>query len=301
MGQRLLTALVTMFAMGVLCEDYGLHLQLGVAYRSFGDVQVESFKLRNFDSMDRPGGPLGIQGYSVLPGLRDGSGVTADQVAFRGGDAATDNAWAPVLELQKDLWRRGALSLRLTAGLAYYTVDADLNARGGAGASGQFAAHHFNYLVAEQTVLVPPINDAPLPGFSPGTSATFRLSRFEMDLLVLDIGLRAQYDIKRFYLAAGVGPAFYWAETKSEAVESGTWNAIPGTGDPGFYRQGHSESDSDTAIGLYVSLAAGVHLTQHVSVELECRLDEVSGTAGTSHASLDLSGQSGLLKVVYDF
>jgi hypothetical protein len=301
MPLRLLTALITVVSVGALGEDYGLHLQLGGAYRSFGDVQVESVKLRHYDSMYEPGGPLGIQGYSVLPGLRDGSGVTADQVAFRGGDVATDNAWAPVLGVQKDLWRQGALSLRLTAGLAYYTVDASLGARGAAGAGGQFAAQHYNYLLAEQTVLVPPINDAPLPGFSPGTSATFQLSHFEMDLLVLDLGLRAQYDIQRFYLAAGVGPAFYWAHTQSTAVESGAWNAIPGTGDPGFYREEHSASGSDTAIGLYASLSAGVHLSAHIAAELEVRLDEVGGMVGTAQAALDLRGQSGLLKIVFDF
>lgn len=301
MRPTLLSALVTVFAMGVLAEDNGLHLQLGAAYRTFGDVQVESFKLRNYDSMYSVGGPLGIQGYSRLPGLRDGSGVTADQVLYRGADASTDNAWAPVLGVQKDLWQRGDLSLRLTASLAYYTVDADLAARGGAGAPGGFVANHYNYLVADERVLVPPLNDAPLAGFSPGTSAAFELSKFEMNLVVLDIGLRAQYDIKRVYVAAGVGPALYLAETDSTAVESGTWNAIPGTGDPGYYRREHSDSNSDTAIGVYVSLSVGVHLTRHLSLELEGRLDEVSRDAGTSQASLDLSGQSGMLKVVYDF
>ncbi len=298
---RLLVALYALFALGALGEDYGLHLQLGAAYRSFGDVKVESFKLRNYNSMSRVGGPVGIQGYSRLPGLSSDSGVSADQVLYRGGDTSTDNVLAPALGLQKDLWRRGALSLRLTAGLAYYTVDADLSAQGARGASGAFAAQHYNYLVDDELVLVPPLDDAPLPGFSRGTSASVQLSRFEMDLLVFDLGLRAQYDLKRFYLAAGVGPAFYWAETKTETVESGAWNAIPGTGDPGFYRLERSDSGSDIAVGLFVSLSAGVHLTEHISTELEVRLDEVSGTAGTSQAALDLSGQSGLLKVVFDF
>ena len=301
MRTRLLTALLTAFATGMQAADYGLHLQVGAAYRTFGDVQVESAKLRNYDAMYSVGGPLGIQGYSRLPGLRDGSGVTADQIMYLGGDASTDNVWAPVLGVQKDLWRRGALSLRLTAGLAYYAVDAELGAQGGSGAGGPFAAAHYNYLVADERVLVPPINDAPLPGFSPGTSASFQLSRFEMDLLVLDVGLRAQYDIQRFYVAAGIGPAFYWAESKSSTTESGAWNAIPGTGDPGFYRQEHSESGSDTALGVYVSLSAGVHITPRVAAELEVRADEVGGTSGTSQAALDLSGQSGLLKVVLDF
>ncbi len=296
MRSRLLTALLAALGTGALCADHGLHLQVGAAYRSFGDVQVEGVRLRNYDSMYTAGVPLGIQGYSRLPGLRDGSGVTADQVMYAGGDASTDNVWAPVLGVQKDLWRRGALSLRLTAGLAYYAVDADLAAGGGA-----LSAAHYNYLLADERVLAPPINSVPLAGFSPGTSAAFELSGFEMDLLVLDLGLRAQYDIQRFYVAVGMGPAFYWAETDSTTVESGAWNAIPGTGDPGFYRQERSDSDSDTAVGLYLSLAAGVHITPRISAELEFRVDEVSGTTGTSQAALDLSGQSGLVKVVFDF
>lgn len=298
MGRKLLTTLVTLLALEALGKENNWHVQLGVSYRSFDDVEVGSFKLRNYNSMDKAGGPFGIQGYTRLPGLQDGSGVTADQVRFRGGDASTDNVWAPVLGLQRDVWRQGGLSLRLTAGLAYYTVDTDMAA---SGAAGKLAARHYNYLLAEGQVLAPPINDEPLPGFSPGTSARFQLSSFEMDLLAVDLGLRAQYDIKRFYAAAGLGPALYWAETDSEAVESGSWNAIPATGDPGSYRLGHRDSGSDTSVGLFVSLTAGVHVTKHVSVEIEYRLDEVSGEVGTSQAELGLSGQSGQVKVVLDF
>jgi hypothetical protein len=67
-------------------------LQLGVCYRDFGDVELDRYRLRNYGSMSAEGGPFGIQGYSVLPGLRDGSGVTADQVSYRGGSESADGA-----------------------------------------------------------------------------------------------------------------------------------------------------------------------------------------------------------------
>jgi hypothetical protein len=298
MGQKLLTVLVAGFAIGALGAERGWHLQIGASYRSFGDVEVESYKLRNYDAMDKLGGPLGIQGYAQVPGLQDGSGVTADRVLFRGADAAADGVWAPVLGVQKDLWRRGSLSLRLTAGLAYYTVDADLAA---GEASGRLAASHYNYLIADGQVLVPSINDEPLRGFSPGTSAQFQLSHFQTDLLVFDLGLRAQYDLKRVYVGVGIGPAFYWAETDSEVLESGSWNAIPGTGDPGSYHRRRSDSASDTTLGLFGSLTAGVHVSRHVSVELEGRLDGASGNVGTSQAKLGLNGHSAQVRVVFDF
>jgi opacity protein-like surface antigen len=276
-------------------------LQLGVSYRDFGDVELDSYRLRNYGSMAAEGGPFGIQGYSVLPGLRDGSGVTADQVSFRGEGESADEAWSPVVGVQRELWRRGSLSLSLTGSLAYYRTGGELGSRGSAASPGRFRASHFNYLVAGEQVLAPPINDEPLPGFSPGTSAAVRLDEFRLDLLVLDVGLRGQYEWDRFYLTLGLGPAFYWADAESEVVESGAWNAIPGTGDPGSYRLARSDSDSDVAVGVYASLGAGVQLSERIAVEVEYRRDEVGGGVGTSQAELELSGQTGMVKVVIGF
>lgn len=295
--------LVALLVSGAWCwgAESAWRVHLGLAWRDFGDVELDGFKLRNHDAMYREGGPFGIQGYSVLPGLRDGSGVTADQVSFRGGEEEADDTWTPVLGVQREFWRRGNLSLSMTASLAYYRIEADFGAQGSAGAPGAFRASHFNYLVAEEQVLAPPINDDPLPGFSPGTSAAVRLSDFRADVLMLDVGLRGQYDWDRFYLAAGLGPAFYWVQADSEVVESGSWNAIPGTGDPGSYRQSRSDSGSDTALGVYASLSAGVQVTERVAVELEYRRDEVGSEVGTSQAGVDLSGQTAMLKVIIGF
>jgi len=276
-------------------------LQVGVAWRDFGDVELDGFKLRNHDSMYKEGGPFGIQNYSELPGLRDGSGVTADQVSFRGAEDSADDTWAPVLGVQRELWRRGSLSLSLTGSLAYYRIEAEFGASGSAGAPGAFRASHFNYLVAEEQVLAPPINDDPLAGFSPGTSAAVQLKDFRADVLMLDAGLRGQYDWKRFYVTAGVGPAFYWAHVDSEVEESGSWNAIPGTGDPGSYRLASSDSGSDTALGVYATIGAGVRVSEQIAVEVEYRCDEVGGLVGTSQAGVDLSGQTGMVKVIIGF
>ena len=84
-------------------------------------------------------------------------------------------------------------------------------------------------------------------------------------------------------------------------MESGAWNAIPGTGDPGAYRRRRDDSGSDTAVGLYGSIGIGVQATERVAVEVEYRRDEVSGTIGTSQAGLDLSGQTGAVRVVIGF
>jgi hypothetical protein len=54
-------------------------------------------------------------------------------------------------------------------------------------------------------------------------------------------------------------------------------------------------------VGAYVSLCVGVYLTEHISAELEYRVDAVSGTVGTSQATLDLDGQSAQAKLVFDF
>jgi opacity protein-like surface antigen len=206
-----------------------------------------------------------------------------------------------VVGVERELWRKGPLSLSLTASLAYYRTGGELGSRGTAGSPGGFRASHFNYLVAEEQVLAPPLNDGPLPGFSPGTSAALRLDDFRVDLLVLDVGLRGRYEWERLYLTLGLGPAFYWAEAESEVVESGAWNAIPGTGDPGSYRLARSDSDSDVAVGVYASLGAGVQLSERIAVEVEYRRDEVGGGVGTSQAELELSGQTGMVKIVIGF
>lgn len=301
MRQGLWALLMAGVALAAQSAETAWRVHLGLAYRDVGDIEVDGLRLRNYGSMFTEGGPFGIQNYSVLPGLRDGSGVTADQVRFRGDSEGADGAWSPVLGVQRELWREGALSLSVTASLAFYGFEGETGARGTAGAPGRFRASHYNYLVGGETVLAPPINDSPLPGFSPGTSAAVRLREFRLDVWVVDVGLRGQYDLGRFYVMAGAGPALHWAQSESKVVESGSWNAIPGTGDPGSYRLSRSESDSDLALGVYGSLGAGFQVTDSLAVELEYRRDEVGSAVGTSQARLDLSGDTGILRLVFWF
>ncbi|MBN2449514.1 MAG: hypothetical protein JXR77_03945 [Lentisphaeria bacterium] len=276
-------------------------LGAGVVYRHFGDVEFRSFRFRNHDTIYSEGGPFGIQGYSVLPGLADGSGVTADRVRFRGGEDDVDSEWAPVVSIERDVWTSGDFTLSILGALSYYTLDAEFGACGSAGNPGRFDASHFNYLVAESQVLAPPINNQPLPGFSPGTSASIRISDFELDMLVLDIGVRGRFHLDPFYLTGSLGPSFYWAEVESRVTESGSWNAIPGTGDTGGYTRSRRDSGSDTAVGAFVSLGAGWRVVDWLALEVEMRLDEVAGSIGTDHARLDPDGYSGVFKAVFGF
>jgi hypothetical protein len=44
-----------------------------------------------------------------------------------------------------------------------------------------------------------------------------------------------------------------------------------------------------------------VQLSERIAVEVEYRRDEVGGGVGTSQAELELSGQTGMVKVVIGF
>lgn len=286
--------------LSVVAGESPWRASIGVTYRHFGDVEVDSVGLRNHDRMMTPGGPFGIQGYSTLPGLADGSGVTADQVRFHGYDDSVGWEFAPTVGIARELWRDGGLSLSLTASFSFFSIGVDMGTAGRSN-SRRFSASHYNYLVVGGTVLAPPINDVPLAGFSPGTSATFRLSNFDLDLYVVDVGLRGRLQRDRFYLTAAAGPVFYLADAESRIVEGGSWNAIPGTGDTGGYTKKADDSDLDTEFGIFGSIGAGVDLTERLAVEFELRWDEAFGKVGTSQAVVDLDGVSGILKLVIGF
>lgn len=282
-------------------QDNPWHITAGIAYRDFDEVNLKPFGLRNTYTMCEPGGPFGIQNHSVLPGLADGSGVTADLVMFSGMNDAPGGEWGPTLGIQRDIYRNGAFTLRLTGSIAYFNLDTSVGTTGSDSDTGRFFATHYNYLVADEQVLAPPINDKPLEGFSPGTSATVQLSSFDMDTIVADVGLRAQVALKRCYLMASAGPALYWIDAESEITESGQWNAIPGTGDPGQYRMARRDSNSETEIGLYASVGASLEITDRINLEAAVRWDDAFDEVGTAHTAVDLDGVSAQLKVMVDF
>jgi opacity protein-like surface antigen len=199
-----------------------------------------------------------------------------------------------VLTIERVLGRTAEVEFSLASSLQYYSVSAR------AGAAGGLDAHHYNYVVVNQAVLAPPIG-GPFDGLSPGTAAVSGTRKLAMDLYVFDLGGKAALATGWFSLSCAAGPALYLSDAESRHNESGTWNLIPGTGDPGSYRLAERDSAQRACIGAFVSLGAGVRLTDSLALAVEYRYDAVDRTAGTSSAAVDLDGQSCMLKLVYSF
>ena len=79
------------------------------------------------------------------------------------------------------------------------------------------------------------------------------------------------------------------------------WPAIPLTPDTGRDTVNNDDDELEFQIGGYLSLGALLDVTDRVSLAAEGRYDVVFDEAETDHASVDLDGFSGQLKILFSF
>ena len=276
-------------------------LSAGAVYRDFGGVAFEGFTFRNYNNVNLPGGPFGIQNYSVLPGLQDGSGVTTDYVRYDGSGESSEDHWGFELALERSVAATPDLTWSVIVSTRFFELESSETATAGVGGTGDFSAAHYNYFVNDERVQAPPSNDQPLAGLSPGTSVLLVENDVDIELYAVDIGVRAVFTDGPVAFTGTAGPVFYVAELDTSQVESAFWNPIPGTGDPGTYRRGSADSEWDSTWGIFGALGAEVRLADRVSLAFEGRYDHANSDLGTSQATLDLAGLSGKIRVVLGF
>jgi len=309
---RLALVCVALLLSAVLVRADEWRLSLGVAWRSFGDVQFEPFALRNWNPVPSPA-PFGFQQFdnAVLGGYNVVAGQTldADTAAFTGAAADLDPAghWTPVLGLERRLWRRGRLELGLVADMQYAHLSAAGSATGDAADPGAFDAWYYRYQIYDPGSGLridpqPPLGgwpQGPFPGFSNLTSAVVK-QRFELDALSLDFGATAAMWTGRVRWQVRGGVSANGFQTESSRVESARWRK-PGSTEYESYRIEDDDRTETVRFGHFAALGVDGALTPSWSVGAMLRYDWVNGTAATDHASLDPDGHSFLLNVTYSF
>jgi len=270
------------------------HVELGGAYRTFGDVEFAPIRFRNAGNIEQ--GPFGVQDYLELPILFDGSGVTVDNLVGPPVDTGVDSgsSLAPFIGVDIPVASGERLELALEASLQYHAIEASFST------SRKIRGTHYNYMVLGGVVSPPPVSDG-LPGFSPGLRSAQASAEFEADLFVVDCGLRVGLPAKAITFSMSAGPVLYLAQTRTEVTHSASWNPIPGADDTGFYRSRASGSGWQSAWGVYGSLGVTFELTENTAVQLGYRYDWAARDIDTEQAALQLDGHGARLSLLIAF
>lgn len=296
---------LTALSMAALAQQDGWQLKLGVSYRSFGDVDFSGFELRNFGIIDPADGNLGIQDYSneTFADIDEPAVFGTDHARYPGGDSSvsSSDSWAPVLGVERVVGARNGWVFSVVANLQYFNVDVS----GGASADSDDAGNFETFRYMHQAVpppggISPDPLAGPFDGLSDGTSVAVTAD-FEMDLFVLDLGVKAAYPFDHgLSIFGAVGPTLSICLIDTERTESAEWNDFTNV-----RREYSNREKNDTTavrIGAYASIGASLRLGERLAVAAEARYDEVFGSdPGTSIAKIDLSGASGIVKLMLSF
>ena len=290
-------------------------LTLGASYRDFDDVSFKATPLMNFGNRVPADGPLGLQGYTDA----DFAGITVsipsfpvDYTTYNGGNEDLDgsDSWSPVIGLERTFQTEGRWTFSWVGNAQYYQMDVTGSDSGNAADAGAFDAFHNFYsvpLVPGTTPAIPPVpnNLTPVPGFSGGTMVTVE-NDMDMDLVVLDVGLKTGYEATHSITAFfELGPTLSYSDLQTSRSVTATWTPIPpatGATDPGLAVQNSDDDESKLMLGGFISLGGDLKLTERLSASAKARYDVVfADDPTTDHASVDLDGLSGQLLIIYAF
>lgn len=284
-------------------------LGLGVSYRQFDDVEFSSLPVRNFGEIRlilRDGAALDYNAQNLnavigdLPGQTGGINVIEDILVTNGyfgvdeGTSSSDG-WAPVLTAEYLFMTRERLTLSAVANFQYYTMD--VGGTSSLGLSNEATLNQY-FVVAGSVSPLPTGGGAP---YGSVQTTGYVSNEFSMDLYTFDLGLKLGYSFDcAIDLFAAVGPSISLVDIDSEITESATYSA-PGNPGGNFYSQSQSDGGTDVLFGIYGAIGGQYWLNEQVGIVLEARYDEVFDKADTDFAELDLSGFSGMAKVIFRF
>jgi len=311
---RLACTVAVLAAMPLLtvAQESGWRMGVGASYRDFGDVDFESFTSPNYDNTDPAAGPLGLQGYTigglvaagvVIPDFPTEVPFNADHASFVGGDGSvgSSDSWAPVITFEQVPNAEDGIAVTLVSNLQFYQVDVDTDNDPAA-----LDIHNYQHK-ATRIGTVPTIAPNPSSGEnagpSTGTNVTVE-SDFEMDLFVIDVGLKASMDVcSGFSIYGAVGPTLNIADIETaQSLEATFFGPANLPGNPGNMRAEEDDDELDFAIGGYISLGGVIQIDERWAIGAEARYDALFGSdPGTSQAEIELDGLSGQLKVLFSF
>lgn len=303
--------LVSTFA---FAEDNEIRFKIGVSYRSFDDIDFDATAFRNANNSQAIGGPFGIQNYSVLIDADTSQNsipdrANADYVSLGAaeGDPGSSDSWGPMIGVEIPIRDDSSdVAIDVVANFQFFNINAGMDAAGSAANSGAFSAFHILHSVQDNmngTGTVDPFTpgfDPRIDGLSTGSSVLADLD-FEVDLYVLDIGLKAAYVHEHWSFGVAAGPTLHIGDVESSFTQQATWTPIPGlTNDPGQSRSKSSDSDTDLVFGGYIAFDGAYQINESLAVVAGYRFDFGSDIS-TSLAEIDIETHGFFVQAAFDF
>lgn len=185
------------------------------------------------------------------------------------GDISLGDGLSPAIFGAYELYTKDALSLSLTAGFQYFSLDSSDALR--------------TTTVVE--TYYKPVRHPEFGSVLGGTSTSVSVSGidFDMDLYVVDLGIRADYAvIPDLSVYANAGTTLNFSDASVRV-------------------NGASASSHDFIVGVFASAGIEYHIWRGISVAADVRYDMAFDEVDVRLAEQELDGFGASLKVVYSF
>jgi hypothetical protein len=275
-----------------LGADSSWSLRFGPTYRDLDAVEFGEASFRNLGNQNNPAGPYGVQNATTVGAVPAGTPVALDYVQWPGATEHVDQSdhWGPGIGIGLRGPEVSLLRLGLAANVQAYAVRVSKSGAGSMVAPGPFSATQYRHLVLIGGALSPQVAQiAPAAG---GTQFAV-CDTFDMDLIVLDLGLEAQTAWRQLSFTLAAGPTLNLADCESVQRSTVWWAAQAGGSLPaGLYAARNHDSELNVIPGLYGSVGIMWAISARLALGAELRYDTAVSEAETDSAGIDLDGAS---------
>lgn len=273
------------------------NISIGLSYRDFKAPKFKSVKSAGFiGAYHDSDGPSAVADLnSTIAKYADLSTTTLNVVNYSGGRNFSHGSYGLqeslgfVIGGNYTMWEQDSLRVSLAANFQYFQVDSK-NRNGNINARGTVAKHAMAYGTLNDAIL----GDETASFAGIGGKA---ITKFDMDLYVLDLGASFAYDFENNLSAfLAIGPSISLADMESSSFA----NAANGKGIALSSARGR-DNELEFEYGYYISGGASYWFNEQYGLSLEVRYDKAFGEVGTKYVSQNLDTWGGMLKFLVRF
>ncbi len=292
-------------------------LAIGVNYREMGELNMDAFQAADGGFLDGAvtdfGGGLWL--FEVEDPMQQVDGTELDKVTFTsaetfGGTDRIDNGIGFIIRAEKGSGINGWSTYEVLS-LVTAWVDSEANAA----ASGTY----YEYDVGQNWNTLPDIDSEvpfnPPPGSPipekdtavgannsfvvvPNGNAKVNFSYdVELGYYTFGAGLASTYNDEAFRFYVGAGPSLSLVDYDIERSVTGYWS----DGSGAFYREGEDASSTKVRAGIYAEVGMEYHFNERWGMGVSGRYDWIPVDINTDLGSIELSGLSGQISLIYNF
>ena len=314
----------------------------GTDFRNFG-TQGDGVTVFDQLSPDQANGPYGVQDvqspvndFLQVPTDEGAPNPTFEGQSFTDNGDFSDDIFMPIdyisypgnddydvdstpginLQVARPMWYREDWTVSFVTGLQSYSPSDSTIESGSMVAPGKFVAEQYLHTVVDTDddafgTIFAAVNPASQLMDPTVDNTTFSMrNESDLQLMTLDLGLRASYRSNRMTLDVAAGPTVSVWNLDSDQSWRAVWgdiassNLIVAPGPPpvehyrtapvvipaGEYRETRSDSSSGVTVGTYISGGMSYDLTPRLGIATNLRYDLVGETASTDFAILNLDG-----------